>query len=270
MNKILCSTGALIGRPNNRNIYLLEDLVPQLKCDGLEFMLYSDWYEKVDEVTEFLKSLPCEIPVMHCQKTIGELITTCDDDEALRKFEINVQIAERIGAKAMVMHLWNGMVSDSNFTHSIEMYPKLRAICEEHGVDFLVENVLCNVESPMKRWMELYEAYPDVHFIFDTKMAQFHDELKLLYEPEYAFLYKDKHIRHYHVNDYGGGYMTWNDLRVLPVGAGKIDFNPFFDLIKKIGYDGTMTVEATAFLKDGSVNIEMLNKCFEDIRAFLR
>lgn len=270
MNKILCSTGALIGRPNNRNIYLLEDLVPQLKCDGLEFMLYSDWYEKVDEVTEFLKSLPCEIPVMHCQKTIGELITTCDDDEALRKFEINVQIAERIGAKAMVMHLWNGMVSDSNFTHSIEMYPKLRAICEAHGVDFLVENVLCNVESPMKRWMELYEAYPDVHFIFDTKMAQFHDELKLLYEPEYAFLYKDKHIRHYHVNDYGGGYMTWNDLRVLPVGAGKIDFTPFFDLIKKIGYDGTMTVEATAFLKDGSVNIEMLNKCFEDIRAFLR
>lgn len=269
MNQILCSTGALIGRPNNRNIYLLDDLVKVLTCDGLEFMFYSDWYDKWEEVAEYLASLPMPVPVVHCQKTVGELVTQNEDAEALRKTEINAMVAEKVGAKAMVMHLWNGIISDSNFSHSLEVYPYLRDVCAKHGVDLLIENVLCNNATPMTRWVELYKRYPDIHFIFDTKMAEFHDELKLLYDPRYAWLYEDKHIRHYHVNDYGGGYMTWNNLKVLPVGAGHIDFKPFFELIKKIGYEGTMTVEATAFGPDGVVDTAMLNKCFEDIRKYL-
>ena len=37
--QILCSTGAIIGRPNNRNYRLLETVAPQLDCDGFEFLL---------------------------------------------------------------------------------------------------------------------------------------------------------------------------------------------------------------------------------------
>lgn len=40
MSKILCSTGALIGRPNNRDYTLLKTFSPQLQCDGFEFMMY--------------------------------------------------------------------------------------------------------------------------------------------------------------------------------------------------------------------------------------
>ncbi len=36
MCKILCSTGALIGKPNNRDYKLLKDLSKQLTCDGFE------------------------------------------------------------------------------------------------------------------------------------------------------------------------------------------------------------------------------------------
>lgn len=37
---ILCSTGALIGKPNGRDYRLLESLSEKLNCDGFEFMMY--------------------------------------------------------------------------------------------------------------------------------------------------------------------------------------------------------------------------------------
>ena len=46
MSKILCSTGALIGKPNNRDYKLLEPLSQNLSCDGFEFMMYNSWYDK--------------------------------------------------------------------------------------------------------------------------------------------------------------------------------------------------------------------------------
>ena len=44
MSKILCSTGCLIGRPNGRNYHLIREFAKELHYDGLEFMMYSDWY----------------------------------------------------------------------------------------------------------------------------------------------------------------------------------------------------------------------------------
>ena len=84
-----------------------------------------------------------------------------------------------------------------------------------------------------------------------TKMAAFHGELELLYQPEYAWLWQEGHIRHYHVNDYGGGYMEWGKLKTLPIGAGHVDFEKFFAFVRGTGYQGTFTVEATAFDRMG-------------------
>ena len=54
MRKILCSTGALIGRPNGRDYRLLKQFCPQLNCDGFEFILYTTWYDQIDALTAFL------------------------------------------------------------------------------------------------------------------------------------------------------------------------------------------------------------------------
>ena len=47
MHRILCSTGALIGRPNGRDFRLLYGAADRLRCDGFEFMMYESWYEKL-------------------------------------------------------------------------------------------------------------------------------------------------------------------------------------------------------------------------------
>ena len=271
MNRILCSTGALIGRPNGRDYHLLKEFCPQLDCDGYEFILYGTWYDEIKELTGFLKELRLDIPVMHCEKSIAEPIARGGEEEtreAFRLFEINCRMAREIGAQKMVMHLWNGKISDSNFDNNLRVYPVLRETAERYGLTLLVENVICH-QDPMSHWVELYRHYPDIRFVFDTKMADFHRQLDLLYEPEYAWLWQGKHIMHYHVNDYGGEYRDWTNLKVLQIGKGHIDFGRFFRFIRETGYDGDLTFEGTGFDQNGKVDIPSLNAQFDLARDYL-
>ena len=57
MNRIICSTGCLLGRPNGRDFYLLKDLVPRLRCDGLELLMYDTWYGREKELYSAAKEL---------------------------------------------------------------------------------------------------------------------------------------------------------------------------------------------------------------------
>lgn len=267
MSKILCSTGALIGRPNGRNHKLLAEFAGKLNCDGFELMIYDSWYEKLDRVMADIQEMNLYIPVVHCEKTIGQAISLGGEENvenALRLFERNAFVAEKLGAKKIVLHLWDGLPSDGTFENNITTYPMLLEIAEKYGLDLLVENVVCNVQSPMRRILQLQELYPDIHFVFDTKMAAFHGELEELYKDENTALWEN--IRHYHVNDYAGGYKEWSKLATLPIGKGNVDFQAFFAYIKRIGYKDTFTIEGTAFNKEGTVDFEILNQCISIIR----
>ena len=271
MRQIICSTGALIGRPNGRDYRLLEQFCPQLECDGFEFILYSSWYHEIRELTAFLVSLKLNVPVMHCEKTIAEHISVGGKEEigeAFRLFEQNCILAETLGAQKMVLHLWNGKISDAHFENNLRAYPAFRETADRHGITLLVENVVCR-QDPMAHWAELYEHYPDIGFVFDTKMADFHRQLDLIYKPEYDWLWKENHILHYHVNDYGGKYMDWNNLKVLQLGKGHIDFERFFQFVGRTGYTGDFTFEGTGFDQSGKVDIRSLNHQFASARRML-
>ena len=204
------------------------------------------------------------IPTVHCEKGIGELISA-GDGEAYRRFELDCRAAEMTDAKLLVLHLWNGLVSDSNFSENLRAYERLRKIAEGHGLLLTVENVVCNVSAPMNRLRELAAEYPDISFTFDTKMAAFHGELDEFYDEDFL----KKHIKHLHINDYGGGIKEWNALRTLHLGCGNIDFDEFFVFVRKTGYTGDFTVEATSVNDDGSVDIDKLNGDFLKIKGYI-
>lgn len=273
MGKILCSTGTMIGRPNKRNHKLLAEFAKQLDYDGFEFMMYDTWYEKVDELVDDLLKMNLFLPVMHCEKTIGETISKNEPgglQQALKLFRVNCEVAKAIGAKKLVIHLWNGVTSDRYFDNNLNAYAGLAEIAEEFELMLLVENVICSQKDPMKHWCELRKRYPNISFIYDTKMAAFHNQSDLLYQDEYDWLWKEGHLRHFHVNDFGGTYMDFMNLKTLPVGAGTVDFDKFFQFVHKIHYDETFTVEATAFNQEGIVDIDMLNRCFTSLRNYLK
>ena len=260
--RILCSTGAMITRRNNRDYNLLREIVPQIRCDGLEFMMYQSWHEEIEPLRQVLADF--SVPVFHMTKQIGELISQGSLAEAIHLFREDCALAAAIGSDLLVLHLWSGQASDQHIERNIAAYPVLREISEEYGLLLTVENVLCNTRDPMTHMWTLAEAYPDIAFTFDTKMAAFHSQLEDLYKPENAWLWP--HIRHFHVNDYAGGHMDWANMSVKQLGKGYIDFDRFFAFVREMGYTGDFTCEATAVGEDGSIRYDELNESLEWIR----
>ena len=262
MNRVLCSTGALITRRNNRDFTLLRQIVPQLHCDGLEFMMYESWHECVEPLQAVLAAF--DVPVFHMTKQIGEHISQGSMEAALPLFRADCALAKAIGSRLLVLHLWSGVASDQHIERNIAAYPVLRDIAEEYGLLLTVENVICNTRDPMTHMRTLADTYPDIRFTFDTKMAAFHSQLDELYQPDNAWLWP--RIAHFHVNDYAGGHMDWANLGTKALGRGHIDFGRFFAFVREIGYTGTFTHEGTAVGEDGSIRYGDLNDSLERIR----
>ena len=69
-------------------------------------------------------------PVMHCEKFIGDFLGKNDIKTAADQFKINCEIANAIGAKKMVVHLWNGPSNDTNFINNLNGLAYLLEIAE--------------------------------------------------------------------------------------------------------------------------------------------
>ena len=154
MRKILCSTGALFPRTTPEKYIALGDMADKLNCDGFEFMVDSTMYENVHKLIQIVKPLKLWIPVVHCQKSLGESLCgmkawfdetgyheyrmTDEEDRAafengIERFRVNLEIANALGAEKMVLHLWNGIVSDKNISRNIERFGVLDDLAKEIG-----------------------------------------------------------------------------------------------------------------------------------------
>lgn len=270
MNKILCSTGTMIGRPNGRDITLLREHYGALLCDGLEFMMYDTWYEKQDEILRVMSKIPLPVPVFHVEKSIGSLVARDEKDAletALARFTVNCKMGKELGSETLVLHLWNGPESDTNIARNLACYPLFDEIARANGLLLTVENVVCSREDPLTHLKSLTQTFPNAFFTFDTKMAAFHCQLDQLYEEKNREIFA--RVRHVHVNDYGGGYKDWNNLKTLHVGDGHVDFDRFFDFLRKMHYTGNFTIEATSFDGSGTIYCDQLNRSIRMLRKWI-
>lgn len=269
---ILCSTGAIVGRVNGRNHRLIMQYYPMLRCDGMEFMMYESWYDRRQEIGDELARSDIPFPVVHVAKSVGDQISRDAGDDtknAVREFGWNCEMAERIGARQLVLHLWGGMDSDRHIEHNFSVYQTLKRRAQEAGLELTIENVVCSHRDPMTHLRALRDMDRDCAFTIDTKMSAFHGQLPLFALPDWRWMWTEGHIRHLHVNDYGGGYMDWANLRTLFLGQGKIDFDPFFETARAYQFDGSVTCECTAMRPDGSVDVDQLNHSLDLARQGL-
>lgn len=271
VESLLCSTGALITSRNGRDYGLLKGLSEVLACDGFEFMMYSAWYNEWERVAREVAEMGLPFPVFHVEKRVGTAISRNEEGdlaEAARLFEINCQVAARIGAKKLVFHLWDGEPSDRDIENNIAQYAVMNDIAGQYGLLLTVENVVCNRENPLKHLTRLHERYPDISFTFDVKFAQFHEELCEACTQNYNWLWEGA-VQHVHISDYAGGYKEWGKLRSLHPGEGGIDYAAFFTHLRKMGYQGSVTIESTSVREDGSVDTDKLNGSLKFLRGLM-
>ncbi|MBO5981088.1 MAG: sugar phosphate isomerase/epimerase, partial [Clostridia bacterium] len=180
-------------------------------------------------------------------------------------FDINCRLAKALGSKLLVLHLWSGLDSDKDMPHNMEIYPRLEETSRAYGLLLTVENVVCNHLDPFTHLVSLSEKFPNISFTFDTKMSQFHAQTEKLYQNKEVF----RRIKHFHINDYGGEYMDWSNLKTLHIGRGNVDFDKLFAYLKEQGYSGDFTVEATSFDENGVIDFDSLNSAFDKIRKYI-
>lgn len=258
-DRILCSTGTMVGRENDFNYRRAVDVIASLKEDGLlfggELMMLKHYYDKKTEVTECVKASAVPYPVIHCEKGVGTDISHAaylasvrdymGEDElyaaALKNFRLNCSFGEAVGAKMMVLHLWGGEDSDSHIEYNCDKLQSLSAIAMSHGLKLLIENVPSTTHDPHSNWIRACDEYPGCGFIFDTRFATLHDQVEeTLSDPLVRF-----NLSHVHVSDFVGGYRNFSALRPIPhPGDGVVDFNLVFRLLREIGYRGTVTLES--------------------------
>ncbi len=131
--KILASSGAFIGRVNGRNHLPFLLGCHSLSCDGFEFMMYESWYDKIDEIVSDFKEKGLSIEVFHADKFIGQKVGLGDKEslnDAFLCMKKNCESARALGAEKVVLHLWNGPISDDNIENNIKAFSELSKIAD--------------------------------------------------------------------------------------------------------------------------------------------
>lgn len=268
MHRVFASIGAFIGRANGRDYRLIKDIAPKIRCDGFEMMFNSDWYQKTDRLTGFLNDIGVDFPTFHVDKKIGELLAMEDFQEAYRLFGINCDIASKIGSHILILHLWNGRISDSNIKANFSAYPKLEKAAADRGLILTSENVVASHNTPLALLNKLIETCPDALFTYDTKMADFDNENVIAFDGRHSWLWD--RVKHVHLNDRLGPYHDWNSIRALHLGRGQIDFDFVFSGLKSIGYSGDFTIESTCLSEDGTIKLDDMNSSINKLREYIK
>jgi len=270
MNKILCSTGTIIGRSNHFDYTLIPEYAKNIKYNGFEFMMEPMWNsdEKINEIVSNLLPFHINFETMHMDKDIGYYISKNepgDIDEAMRIFELNCVAASKLGVKLLVLHLWGGQPSDQHIDINIKKYADWLEIAGKYNLILTVENIVCNTYDAVRHMKKIFDIYKnDAKFTVDVRQAEFHKMLKETCEAD--FLWENDLVPHFHIADYSGGYMDWSKLRpVLPPGEGDIDFGYLSGFLKQINYKGSFTLEASGALSAAGLDFDKLNKYLDFI-----
>lgn len=265
MPEVYVSGGAFISRATGRNHLLMPEYADRFECDGFEFMMYSDYYPYLDKVINDVKGV--NIPVLHADKCIGDLVSNTDEAserEAVRLLDINMDAAERMGAKKVVVHCWGIPDSDKRADEVIGVTERLWEHSKKFAPEFLVENCVCVYGSPLSHLEKLAADCPDIGLIVDVRCSRFHaEERATMYSP----IWKNN-VRHLHISDFAGEKGDWTKLRpILSPGEGTVDWTAVREGLRDNGYNGTVTLESPSLRPDFSIDPSIANRNVRYIRS---
>jgi len=151
---VLCSTGVLTREPDRSDHKQILEHGAKLGTTALELLLHEAWYGHLDEVVEDLKGSSFSFPVVHSDKGIGSGLGSDDGDEvedAHQLLEVNCRAAAALGAKTLVLHLWELPTGDDEIERNLEQLP---AMVERR--DFTIP------DDTRVAWMEIGEGVSEL------------------------------------------------------------------------------------------------------------
>lgn len=265
--QVLCSMGAFTRSSDPLSHEAILRYGPQFDVDGFEVIFYPRWYAQQENVIHALRSSGLHFPVLHTEKSIGEVFGSSDADErkqGVLRFEQNCIFAQQIGVHLVVLHLWGLPYADANLEHNLQQLSCCLDIAERCGLELAIETIPCKHADPLTNVRRAFEHDPRSRMALDTEFLAFHDQLDSVFAA--SWLWQAKLVRHVHLKDHDGHLSTKEGRRYLHPGEGQIDFERFVQQLKAKGFDGALSLEARAINHEGEVEVARIQASLRFMR----
>lgn len=218
-----------------------------LPCDGFELSIYPSWIDDVVRVGAEIAAMGLVIETAHAEKSVGARLSE-GDRSGVERLELSARLADRVGARLLVLHLWELPLGDGHFERNLDLLPACADVAERAGLLLGIETIPCSVGSPLANVAHAVEREPRCVAVLDTEFLAFHGELEAA--PDAGLP-----VGHVHVKDFAGKIRHGDPrLRYLLPGEGSLDLDGFLDRLRANGYDGTVTLEPSAVDPDGGLD----------------
>lgn len=160
---------------------------------------------------------------------------------AIEEIERDILIFAELGSELVNVHpyVWAPLHETRWIRQTnIESFQHLSAKAQASGLRLMLENSPPHFNTP-RDLANIFAAVPDMGFHLDVGHANLETEHNMTVE--LASYFADR-LCHVHFSDNNGGNL---DLH-LPLGVGKIDWRWIVHILKRVGYDGTITLEVFA------------------------
>ncbi|MGB3305993.1 MAG: TIM barrel protein [Thermomicrobiales bacterium] len=268
---LLCSTGAISRFTDINDHRRFARMGAGLESDGLEVMIFSPWYGRLDEIAADFDPFAIRIPATHAEKNLGPHLAS--DDPAivaatLEHYSENCRFTHLLGGDRTVLHLWGLPESDRVLDRMLVMLPELVDRAAEHDVQLAVESIPCLVDDPLTNIKRVLEADPRSRVALDTEFLSMHDQLDAVLDADW--LWADNAVVHVHVKDFlDPRNVDPTKRRYLHPGEGQIDFPSWFTRLAARGYDQTISLESPANREDGTIDTDKINASLRYLRSLI-
>ncbi|HZU00633.1 MAG TPA: sugar phosphate isomerase/epimerase family protein [Ktedonobacteraceae bacterium] len=273
--RLLCSTGTFSRSPDYTTYQQVLRYAPFFVTDkgveGFELLFYSSWYPHLDRIAHDLEQSGLKFPVMHAEKNIGTSLGKPQPEQrqqAVVWLVENCRLGQLLGAKLLVLHLWGWPELDDNLENNLQLLSTCLDIASEHGIALAIETVPARHAKPLSNIQRALRQDERCYVALDTEFLALTEQLDEVFELEE--LWQRKRVCHVHIKDFDGQtFLPNRERRYLHPGEGSIDFKRFFARLKKRGFDGFVSLEASALNREGRVDIEKLHESLRFVREMM-
>jgi sugar phosphate isomerase/epimerase len=258
---VLASTGIFTRDPDQTDHTAILEHAPKLGTAGYELSLYDAWHGHLDEVIEDLRGSSLSFPVLHADKSIAVGLGGEDSDEAdqaLAAFEVNCRAAVALGAETLVLHLWERPEGDREIERNLERLTACLDTAEAYELVLTVETIPGIAATTLANIRLALERDVRCRVTLDTEFLAFHGQLDESIAAEW--LWGDNAVRHVHLKDFDGRLSDSNGRRYLLPGEGSLELQSFLAGLVDRGYDGAITLEASALTSSGKLDQNRLGE----------
>ncbi len=268
--QLLCSTGVFSRYPDLTGYQAIIKYGPLLEVDGFEVMFYPDWYSQTKHIADQLLGTGLRFPAMHTEKNIGTALGQPDATArkaGVRMLTENCQLANLLGTRLLVLHLWNWPELDDNLDNNLSVLHECYDIALQHGIELALESIPGRHFDPLTNLHRAFASETRSHFALDTEFLANYKQLDSVFQT--SWLWETDRTHHVHIKDSLGQSFVDGQRRYLHPGEGNIDFKRFFSQLQHIGFTGNVSLESPAITVDNGIDIEQLHTSLNFIRKQL-